>query len=202
MLIKLVCILLLIIGAHSHTVRIPEAIKKEYGNMLYSGFLLQAEGLSTSAFCQFDLGCEKALQAGESPRKIESIRQLFVWYRTYGYHLGLIAKNPNITGQYYRRLSSHSNHWNLLPPPHANPEVNANRREYLFGVGEILSGVLCCWIMPPPAKLRVGLPLVVDGGKRVFNAVNFAIMQKDIAAIELEKRLEALKAATNCDTCQ
>lgn len=175
---------------------ISDQAKQEYGHQLLNAFTFQSEGLSTTAMFHFEQGYDKAIKAGESVKKLEAIRQLFVWYRTYGYYLGLMTKNPNIVGQYSGRTALNS-----LNAHQRDPELNGKRREYLFGVAEIMSGVLCFWYMPPTQKLTLGAPLVFDGGKRIFNAANYALIQKEKAILELEKRINQLNSVAECNQC-
>ena len=77
-------ILFLSIAITSYSKEISLNIKLEYASRMNEAFSWQAEGHSTTAFAVFDDGLQKAYKAGESSRKLEPIRQMFVWYRTYG----------------------------------------------------------------------------------------------------------------------
>lgn len=189
---------LLCIYCYPCTQNISETAKKEYGHDFNLAFAYQSEGKSTHATYYFEQGCMKAMKAGETPQKIEAIRKLFVWYRTYGYFLGIIKNDPNIIGQYIGngRYSTYNG-----PPIQfqylgygRNPEKDARVREYLFGVVQILSGMLCIWLGPPPVK-AVGAYLVTEGVDRAWDTLNSAWLQKDIALIEYQKTGQNLKTA-------
>jgi len=190
------CLILLSINCYSVCAQIPEKIKSEYGADFQNAFKFQSEGMSTHAMYYFEQGCMKAMKAGEFPNKIEAIRHLFVWYRTYGYFLGLMTKDPLICGQY---AGGGKYSCNYGPPRTTlnygtNPEREGKVRDYLFGVTEMLSGVLCIWLGPLPYK-AVGVGMVIDGGQRVWDAGNSLWIERDISLLELNKRIEELKAA-------
>jgi hypothetical protein len=175
------------------------ATKQEYGFQIYEAFRIQSEGFSTSAMYLFEKGIQSAIESKESQKNIKVLKDYFAWYRTYGYYLGIIKKDPNIIGQYLGN-GNYSNYFaksfNSLPYKYEygkNPETDAQIREFILGVGEVVSGMFCCWLLPSPPAKRVGAGLVVDGLNRVWDSGNFLLKQKDIAVIEFEK---IRKAAT------
>ena len=150
---------------------------------------IQSRGDSTSAFCYFDVGCEKAQKAGENPHKVNLLRQYFVWYRTYGYFLGLISQPTGIIGEYkgYSRGSLEAVSWNR-----SSPERNAKIRDFLFGISEVITGTVCVYFLPSwEAKLAFGAPLIYSGVERVWESANSLWLQNDIA-------LQELKRISNC----
>lgn len=178
------------------TVNISEAAKKEYTADFHNAFIHQAEGMSTHATYYFEQGCMKAMKAGEISTKIEAIRKLFVWYRTYGFYLGLIKKDPEIFGQYIGG-GQYSN-TAKYPRSYKSRTFSSNaekRAEYLFGTAEVLSGILCFAVGPPiPSKYVLGVSLVAKGVERIWDVVRPSLFQ-DIPAQEFTKVSESLKAA-------
>jgi hypothetical protein len=138
----------------------------------------------------------KAMKAGESSQKIEAIRKLFVWYRTYGYYLGLIKKDPHIFGQYAGggNYSSYSGPPRLSLNYGTNPERDAKTREFVLGVSEMLTGILCVWLAPIQYK-AIGPWIFYSGYNRALEAGNALWVQKDISMLEFQKTGEVLKAA-------
>lgn len=184
------------VNCHSYscTPNIPENVKSDYGSQIQNAFSLQAEGLSTSAMFHFEQGAMKALNAGEVPKKIEAIRQLFVWYRTYGNYLGLMKKNPQIVGQYIGGGKYSGSSRSLREFSYGkSPERDAHIRDYLLGVSEILAGLLCCRIGGPVAA--IGITLIFDGFNTARQAGNALLIEKEIAMRELQKAENAVKTA-------
>lgn len=175
---------------------IPEHIKKEYALNLNKGFEVQSYGESTQATYYFERGYEAAKKAGEPVAKLEAIRQLFVWYRTYGYYLGLMRKDPKIFGQYIGsgRYSTETYFPRRIMHSYGkNPEKDAKSRDFVLGVSEILSGILCFWLVPPPYKIPLGAYLVEQGFNRAWDASNALMLQRDISIMELQKTGNNLK---------
>jgi len=177
---------------------IPDEVRKEYGSDILNAFTLQSEGASTTAMFHFEQGCMKALNGGEALHKIEAIRKLFTWYRTFGYFLGLIKKDPQIFGQYLGngKYSSLTYRPRVSRQYGINPEHDAKSRDFILGVTEILSGILCFYFIPPPYKVPLGAYLVDKGYSRAWEASNALWLQKDISMLELQKAGEALKSAS------
>jgi hypothetical protein len=180
------------------TGNIPENIRMEYASELHNAFVLQSEGLSTSAMFHFEQGCMKAINAGETAHKIEAIRKLFVWYRTYGYYSGFIKQDPQIVGQYlggskystydYRRAHLNSN-------SHRTKEQKEVITEYLFGTAQIISALLCVWYLPTPNKYVLGISLATQGVTRIYDVTKPFFFQDKLPFTELEKAGEVIKAA-------
>jgi hypothetical protein len=176
------------------TLNISESLKHEYGSELQTAFELQSEGLSISAMACFEQGYSKAINSGEMSHKLEAIRKLFTWYRTYGHFLGLMKKDPQIVGQYLGngKYSSRSD-YSKRSLQRQKSEQDGRRRDYLIGVSEILSGLLCIWLAPGPYK-AVGSTLIIEGANRAWDAANASWVQKDISMQELQRIRTEIKA--------
>jgi len=193
-----ILIMSLLLGSTVHCAcsgHVSEHTRMNYSSEIQTAFALQADGLSTTAMASFEQGCMNAINAGESPNKIEAIRKLFVWYRTYGYYLRIIKKDPKIFGQY----TGSGNYSSLYTPRVSlnygtDPERDGKAREFILGVSEILTGMFCIWVAPPPYK-AIGPWIIYSGFDRAFNAANAAWVQKDISILELQKTGEQLKSA-------
>lgn len=171
--------------------KIPEAVKKEYALDIYRAFELQSQGQSTTAFCSFDIGYEKAKKVGFSSKKLESLKNLFVWYRTYGYFLGIIARPTGIIGEYRGSLTR-----NCSFTYGETPEKNAKIRDFLFGVSELIAGTACVYFLPTfETKLAFGTPLIYSGTNRIWTSLNEIWLQNDISMAELKKVTNDLKKA-------
>jgi hypothetical protein len=203
MLVKNMFLLVLVfIGfrCYACTPNIPDHVKKEYANDIQRAFEFQSQGESTYASFYFEKGCEAAKKAGETAAKIEAIRQFFVWYRTYGYYLRLMTKDPKIFGQYIGGGEYSTNTYFPRRCLHAygsSADRDANIREYLFGTAEVLSGVLCIWFLPTPNKYVLGGSMAFDGCKRIWNVANASWIQKDISISELQRTTERLKVVAD-----
>lgn len=110
-----------------------------------------------------------------------------------------MKKDPKIFGQYVGggRYSTET----YFPRRTANSSTSnvnkdTNIREYLFGTAEILSGILCVWLLPTPGKYVLGAKMAYDGSMRIYNVVtNIKSLQQDISITELYKTTEKLKVA-------
>jgi hypothetical protein len=159
------------------TQHIPGEIKQVYAWQFQTAFALQSEGMSMSAMANFEDAYRKAVEAGEPIKKLQALRHFLVWYRTYGYYLGLIKKDPKIYGHYIgngqysppyiskRSLNSGSTFSKM------DPERDARIRDVLFGTSEIISGLICFYIGPPPLKYASPF-MVLEGSTRIWDALN------------------------------
>jgi hypothetical protein len=185
------------------TAGIPEKIKQQYASQFQNAFVLQSEGFSFGAMCAFEHAYELAKNSGESSVKIEAIRRLFVWYRTFGHYLGLMTKDPKIFGQYlgggkFSTDKYRPKHY-LMPLaifPGDTKEEKERIIEYLFGTAQILSGILCVWLLPPcPGSYALGLGLALKGLTRIYDVTKPLYFQNDISLLELNKVGESIKSA-------
>lgn len=172
---------------------IPLPTKFEYGSKLNEAFMWQSQGHSTLACCAFELGYEQAIKAGESPKKLVSIQQLFFWYRMYGNYLGLMAPASNdydrIQGAYTGCRYSHTPTFDSSAH---TARLEARRREYLLGVAELISGVLGVGLLPPMGK-RIAGTIAIDGAKRIWNIYQEVKIERSIALSELKRITDTME---------
>lgn len=176
---KIILIILLTISySRLFSLEIPTKTRELYSSHLYNAFILQSQGKSNIAFIQFHSAREEARKAGENPLKILTIEQLFYWYRKYGSSLNLFYKNPvghdKIIDEYQTLyLSSNSrparetykSEWGKTP------EDAARIREFMFGIGETISGIFIA-VVQPGLGSGIGIVLWADGFTRIFTSLN------------------------------
>lgn len=174
---------------------IPIEVKLEYASKMNEGFHWQAVGQSTTAFAVFDQGYQKAIEHGESPENLSIILRLFSWYRTYGRYLGIMAPYVHdydkIYGEYPRGMAFLGTNVNMTALP--SPELEARRREFLLGFGEIISGLLGVWLIPNPTAKRVAFSVALDGGKRFWKMYQDVKLERDYALYELKKITDSVE---------
>lgn len=168
---------------------VPESVRNKYASDMFQAFATQCYGKSTAAFCQFEIAREEAKKAGENPLKLIAIERLFAWYRMYGTSLKLFYKNPTghdrIQGEcksYAKRLNSNCNYpseWGN------NPEQARLIREFMFGVGEIISGVFCATVSGGILG-TIAWGVAIDGGNRIYSSLNSLWAQHQTAMIALK----------------
>ena len=80
-----------------------------------------------------------------------------------------------------------------------NPDQAKNVREFMFGVGEVLSGVFCVSILPYATPVwAVSAAVITDGGRRMFLSLNAEWAEHEKKIIELKKiEQNALDASNN-----
>lgn len=198
MIAKSLCLLFSFFSfIHCNSKEIPLTTKLECALKMNEGFFWQAAGHSTVAFAAFDQGYERALKEGESAKKLEPIRQMFFWYRTYGHYLGIMAPAANgydkIHGEYEKR--SHSSHSSLSNYPLRSPDLEARRREYLLGVTEIISGLMGIWLIPSPTAKRASFSVAFDGGRRIWKIYQDFTIEQNIALLELKRITDSVEKA-------
>jgi hypothetical protein len=180
---------------------VPETIRNSYANNFYHAFQLQCQGKSSSAFTQFSSAYNQALEAGEDIQRLVLIERLFVWYRTYGNASRLFANQPTghdkIIGEYKRPsypifpkavigAYSYQSEWGRTP------EEAALMRDFMLGVGEIISGTFCVAVGSVPAA-TIGGSLLWDGGSRVLGVVNQLWAQNERAFLDWKHCEESIK---------
>jgi len=104
---------------------------------------------------------------GESPSTLAPLEELFVWYRKYGYSCGVTEESANCIGEYrssngYVRLSN------------LDPHQKRVMRDFLCGVGFIISGVFCITVNAPLGS-RFGVPMISTGGKYLYDSITSMI---------------------------
>jgi hypothetical protein len=181
---------------------VPEPLRSEYASGMFEAFLTQSYGKSTIAFYQFDVAREKAKKAGENPLKIIAMEQLFTWYRMYASSLNLYNKRPTgndqIRGE-YRPYSAHQSLGFLYESEWGNnPEQARLVREFMLGVGEIITGIFCVGIGGVSFSAG-GLTLLFDGGSRIFTSLNslWANHQTELQALKTWEQTALKPAVSN-----
>jgi hypothetical protein len=179
---------------------IPETIRRSYASDFYQAFVLQSQGKSTSAFCQFQTAYETAKKAGESIQRLTIIEQLFGWYRMYGASSGLFYHNPTghdrIVGEHKRRIVRSLDYTSECGK---TPEQAALIREFMFGAGEAISGVFCVTLSGGVASFLGGSALFIDGCTRMGLILNNLWAQHERAVIDLKKWEERSKKTLGSD---
>ena len=192
---------LLFMGAYGKCSSVPQLIRDDYASGMFEAFITQSYGKSTVAFYQFDSAREKAKKAGENPLKLIAIERLFGWYRTYASSLGLYHKSPTgtdrIHGEYrparsLTPLAAYQSEWGN------SPEQARLMRDFMFGVGELVAGVLCASVSGGALGVFGGGTVAFDGASRIFNSLNslWSQHQAELAALK-EWENTALKPALN-----
>ena len=141
-----------------------------------------------------------AQKAGESTQKLRLLNELFVWYRKYGYSLGVMSTPSGCSDEYQsedqpRRVSA----FHLpslfvplarIPDYHSEfgntPEQAAQVREFLFAIGETVSGIFCI-TLSGGIIYGTGFTLVIDGAKRMFFILSNMWTQHERSLLELKK---------------
>lgn len=183
-------ILFFAIEAHTKCSSVPESIRNKYASDLFEAFSMQSYGKSTAAFYQFENAREEAKKAGESIFNLIAIEKLFVWYRMYGTSLRLFYKNPKgndcIIGEYkpYNKglpfNESYQSEWGN------NPEQARLIREFMFGVGEVISGVFCATVSGSILG-TIAYGVATDGVYRMYSSLNSAWAQHQAGILALKE---------------
>jgi hypothetical protein len=107
----------------------------------------------------------------------------------YGTSLRLFYKNPTgddrINGEYksYSQLPSYGNYQSEWGN---NPEQARLIREFMCGVGEVISGLFCAVVTGPTPFGYFAGGVVLDGGYRIFTSLNSLWAQHQAALIALK----------------
>ena len=149
-----------------------ESSRKQSAEQLLRAFNLQCNAHSYtdsySACVVFNCAKAQLLEMGESQDKINAIQSLWTWYRTYGYNCGLTLEPVRCPGEYisdkkYVPKTTHGNNF--------DPKQQQMLRDFLFGVGSIISGVFCIAINPPIGG-NFGGTLITTGAVYIWNSIN------------------------------
>jgi hypothetical protein len=178
-MIRLILMLFFLFGNFSLIAKCSEVsprLKDKYASDMYDAFWLQSQGKSTLASFQFQSALEEAKKAGESVLRIIAIEQLFIWYRTYGSSLKLFFKEPTgtdkIHGQHRSSLSPSSNANVPFKSEWGNtPEQAAQVRDFMFGVGEVISGIFCA-TLSSGWGITISFGVIYNGCTRIYSALN------------------------------
>ena len=166
---------------------VPAAVRQAYAADFYQAFVIQSNGGSTAAICQFQVAYEAAKKAGESIQRLVVIEQLFGWYRMYGSSLKLFYRNPTGHDRIIGEYQTHS----LKSPGYQSewgktPDQAATIREFMLGVGETISGVFCITV-GGSAALPIGTTLFLDGCRRMILTLNSAWTEHQKALLALQE---------------
>ena len=152
-------------------------------------------GATRRAYYCFKTAQQLAQKAGESSRNIQLMSDLFVWYRTYGYTMGVMSKE---SGCVEECRSFHKMAIPLFPkillaqiPDYYSewgntPEQAANIREFMLGIGETISGIFCITVSGGLGA-AVGVTLLIDGPRRMFVSMNDAWCDHERSCIEFRQ---------------
>lgn len=177
---KLVTILVLFFGIPlmlpAKCSEVPHQIKEKYASDMHQAFWLQAHGKSTLAYFQFQSAYEEAKKAGENILRLIAVEQLFIWYRMYGSSLNLFLKKPTGTDQIHGEyrpssLTASSNRIPFESEWGKTPEQAAQVREFMFGVGEIISGIFCAAVTSGWGS-AIAYGVVAEGFSRIYSSLN------------------------------
>lgn len=154
---------------------------------MLQAFELQSMGNSTLAFYTFKDAYQYALANGESPQKLAPLNDLFIWYRKYGYSSGVTLVPSDCTDE-FRSAQSYEK-----KPRHSSftPQQEKLTRDFLFGVGQVISGIYSI-ALNPPILGRFGVPLVMSGLKYMYDAVSSMIKDQREKTVRL-KELEVFQ---------
>jgi hypothetical protein len=193
---------ILLTSGYSACSTVPESTRSEYASAMFEAFVTQSYGKSTIAFYQFDVAREKAKKAGENPLKIIAIEGLFAWYRTYASSLRLYHQSPTgtdrIIGEYRPfsinprlAIGAYESEWGKTP------EQARLMREFMLGVGEVISGVFCVTVSSG-VFAGIGYTAAFDGSRRIYSSLNslWALHQTELLALQNWEKT-ALKPAVN-----
>ncbi len=174
---------------------IAEEIRKEYALKFHEAFIFQSMGATRRAYYCFKTAQQLAQKAGESRHNLQVMKDLFVWYRTYGYAMGVMSKESSCTEEY---RPTHKMALSVLPkirlaqfPDYHSewgntPEQAAKIREFMLGVGETISGIFCVTVSCGWGAL-IGGTLLLDGPRRMVISMNDAWCDYERSCIEFKQ---------------
>ena len=180
--------------------KIPAQLRAEFGLKMHQGFCLQSAGQSGSAFFRFSEGYQAALKAGISPKKLQAIWNLFIWYRKYGRYLGLFdtSGHNNILDEYRGEESKTKRFYHFRSETDKKRdqyEIAEISRELVIYTGEIIGGLLGFCLLPNLSLKASSLAIAIDGTSKLFLGLNRLKTFNDIAKHELQQRKKELDAA-------
>lgn len=199
---------LLLIGMKAFP-EVPESAREEYAVKLHQAFVLQCEGKSTQAFYSFQNGFQQGIKAGESSAKLQVVADLFYWYRRYGNHLKLFAKIPTgdnvITDEYKGKNCTRHRSCKAIQPGGSNrysefgndPQQARKVQDFMFGVGELISGIFLISVCPESFLfIGGGAGLVTHGFYTIKDSLHDLWTQHEIELFELQKLSERANQAS------
>jgi len=213
---KLLLFLLFTCFLNSSYAVTSESKRREYALKFHEAFVLQSIGLSTQAFNRFLDAFNLGMKEGESSRKLQVIADLFYWYRQHGACMKLFGRQPysreKILGEYCNCGESHDSNTSafrtnrrvsVLAASHhgmvlaeipdyrseygTTPEQAALVRDFIFGAGEIIAGVLAISIGRSAAAVVLGAPMIYSGVKTMWSSGNMLWAKHESALLELKQ---------------
>lgn len=177
--------------------------KSRYGNKIYEAFLLQANGKTREAYNLFKSGYQGALSSGEDKRRMFVIQELFIWYRKYGYSLGIMSVPSNCSGEVFkagRNADQNGNNQYSSQPYQSewgkDPIQSGKIRDAMVGFSEIISAALMFAVGTPQMK-AFAFPVGWDGFTRIWGACNSLYVDYECQALsrlkEIEQEARAIK---------
>ncbi len=167
-----------------------------YGNQIYDAFVLQSQGRTREAFNLFKIAYQRALALGENRERLFLLKELFIWYRKFGYSLGIMSEPAKCTGEELKsfrnsmRLNLHNSSTNSYQSEWGkNPIQSGKVRDAMLGFGELISAALLITVGSPPVKV-FGATVAWDGFTRIWNACNGLYVDYECVALQRLKALE------------
>ncbi len=168
-----------------------EEERKGYVEAICKAFELQSLGKTRQAFYAFKNVYQAALKNGESPAKLALLEELFIWYRIYGYDSGVMAE-PSGCREEHRSYRSFDDFEEIRElDPHQQKMI----REFLYGVGSLVSGIFCVTVAPPVTG-RFGATLIVGWIKCMFSAINSMMEDHELKMKRIAELDKIVKKAT------
>lgn len=178
----------------------PQIPKENYVQRIYNSFLLQSVGETRMAYYTFKRAYQDAQQNGESQKRLNTIHSLFLWYRKYGWTLGLSTQPANCAGEFGSSLSLDSVPFNVnnttetapfnsnyyLSEWGRNPTQSKHLRNFIFGVAEITVGVFAVTLSTPLGNVIAGVTLY-NGFTRCWDSLNNAWEDYELQLLEFKK---------------
>jgi hypothetical protein len=180
----------------------PQVNKQMYVDYFYRAFYAQCQGKSLAAMTQFNVAYQEAEKSGEDQRKLNFLRQLFVWYRTFGHASFLFAQEPigydQIVGEYKRPYANYNQHgigyngseWGN------NPEQAALVREFMMGVAETIGSIFGL-AATSGLSFTLSVGFVIDGVTRMSSTLIRLWSQHESAMLEWKKIESAAQTLPN-----
>lgn len=182
---------------------VSKIVRQQYVQQIYNSFLIQSIGETRLAYRTFKNGFQEAQKAGEDQKKLDAINSLFLWYRKYGWGLGLMTKPCNCAGEstrlnHYQFSDSQINYDSspeYLSEWGKSPQQAKNIRSFMFGVAEITAGIFALSIGTPLGYTIAGATLAT-GINRCYDSFNEAYAEYEERMLEF-KNIEQKILKTN-----
>jgi hypothetical protein len=171
---------------------------KHFAYDMYNAFVLQSRGETRLAFYTFKKAYDRAVIAGESTKKLCIINDMFIWYRKHGWSSGIMFKSSNCIDEEqctnyekndFSNISSYfSRKLEYTSEFGKTPEQSKNIREFLLGIGELISGIFGIAVIPFPTPLwTVSFAVAFDGTTRIYSSLNTTWSENEKRMLELKQ---------------